>query len=159
MRGYLKQEQQTREMIDSDGWFHTGDLGRIDRDGYLFITGRRKTMIVLGGGKKVQPEEVEAELVQSPCIEEVCVLGRISPSGLNQGHEEVCAVVVPANGASAGEIESEVRRLGENLAPFKRLARIRFCPEGLPRTSTGKVSRRQVHEWLDQVEAREVQHV
>ncbi|MDD4879889.1 MAG: AMP-binding protein, partial [Candidatus Omnitrophica bacterium] len=94
MKGYYKNTEKTAEII-RDGWLHTGDLGRIDRDGFLYITGRIKNMIVLGGGKKVFPEEVEEIMSASPYIKEICVLGKKAEKGLKAGTEEVFAVIVP----------------------------------------------------------------
>lgn len=158
MKGYYRNEPLTREVIDAEGWFHTGDLGRIDADGFLYVTGRRKSLIVLGGGKKVQPEEIEAVLVESPKIQEICVLGRTACRGPNQGQEEVCAVIVPAEGVSLPEIEAEIRRLGAEFAPFKRPSRIHVYPEELPKTTTRKVKRNVLGEWLAEIEAGERNH-
>ena len=75
----------TAEVIDEDGWFHTGDIGEIDNQGYIKITGRIKNMIVLGGGKKIFPEEVEAVLENSSLIKEVCVMSLTIKSGNKKG--------------------------------------------------------------------------
>ena len=75
MKGYHNQPEMTAEVIDEDGWLHTGDIAKLDKDGYLYITGRIKNMIVLSGGKKVFPEEVEAVIEKSNYVAEVCVLG------------------------------------------------------------------------------------
>ncbi len=75
MLGYWEDEAATREAIDPEGWLHTGDLGRRDEDGYLFVTGRAKSLIVLDTGKKVQPEEVETALARGVRFSEVCVVG------------------------------------------------------------------------------------
>ena len=72
MRGYFGNDELTASVIDADGWLHTGDIGHLDRDGFLFISGRKKNVIVLGSGKKVQPEELEAVLFEHPDIEEGC---------------------------------------------------------------------------------------
>jgi long-chain acyl-CoA synthetase len=174
MRGYFGRDDLTYEALDEAGWLHTGDLGRLDSDGYLYITGRIKDLIVLGGGKKVLPEEVEAGLA-SPLFAEVCVLGRRAAEGVAAGSEEVWAVVVPstslaAQGASleAGwcrdlgpgakaspsalqaAAEREVELRGRDLAPFKRPARVIVHRDELPRTSTRKVRRSLVHDWLDE---------
>ena len=74
MQGYYNKPEMTAEVIDEDGWFHTGDIGEIDKRGFIKITGRIKNMIVLGGGKKIFPEEVEAVLEKSELIKELCVL-------------------------------------------------------------------------------------
>jgi long-chain acyl-CoA synthetase len=154
MLGYHGQDERTREVLDADGWFHTGDLGRIDADGFLFVTGRSKSLIVLASGKKVQPEEVEAVLAASPCVKEVCVLGRAADAG-----EEVQAVVVPSDalGASCGRdadrlraaIEADFAERGRVLATFKRPVRIHVLAGSLPRTTTGKVRRPDVVRILD----------
>jgi long-chain acyl-CoA synthetase len=154
MLGYHGQEDLTREAIDRDGWFHTGDLGHIDGEGFLHVTGRLKSLIVLPTGKKVQPEEVEAVLSASPCVKEVCVLGRTAGSG-----EEVQAVAVPSDALRA-RVGTEVAPLQEAieadfaercrvLAPFKRPVRIHVLARELPRTTTGKVRRRDVVRILD----------
>ncbi|HJQ69199.1 MAG TPA: AMP-binding protein [Blastocatellia bacterium] len=155
MKGYFGREDLTREVIDEQGWFNTGDLGRLDEDGFLYITGRTKSLIVLGSGKKVNPEDVEAVLSESSLIKEVCVVGVRSRDGLQQGHEEICAVVVPQDGAGAaseGEITEEVNRLSAVLAPFKRPTNVVVRCEPLPRTSTRKVKRPLVAEWLESMQ-------
>ena len=73
MKGYHNQPELTREAVDEDGWFHTGDIAKIDESGRVYITGRIKNMIVLSGGKKVFPEEVESVLEKSDLFSEVCV--------------------------------------------------------------------------------------
>jgi long-chain acyl-CoA synthetase len=75
MKGYWKQPAATAACIDPDGWFHTGDMGRLDGDGFLYITGRKKELIVLSNGKKVAPTEVEALLHADPCVEQAVVHG------------------------------------------------------------------------------------
>ncbi len=75
MKGYFKNEGLTQKVIDSEGWFHTEDLGFIDSEGYLAVTGRKKEMIVTSGGKNVWPEEVEKELNHDPFVSQSIVLG------------------------------------------------------------------------------------
>lgn len=162
MKGYFGREDLTREVIDKEGWLHTGDLGRTDREGFLYITGRAKNLIVLGGGKKVSPEEVEEVLSRGPAVKEVCVVGRRSKRGVLEGTEEVWAVVVPEDslaqqlrespGALEEEVREEIRRLSLDLAPYKRPARVVLRPEELPRTATRKVRRPLLHQWLDSQE-------
>lgn len=155
MKGYFKREDLTREVIDEQGWFNTGDLGRLDEDGFLYITGRTKNLIVLGSGKKVNPEDVEAVLCESPLIKEVCVVGLQSRGGLQRGYEEIYAVVVPREREGSAielEITEEVDRLSASLAPFKRPTNVIVRYEDLPRTSTRKVKRALVAEWLESVQ-------
>jgi long-chain acyl-CoA synthetase len=155
MKGYFKREDLTREVIDEQGWFNTGDLGRLDEDGFLYITGRTKNLIVLGSGKKVNPEDVEAVFCESPLIKEVCVVGLQSQGGLHQGYEEIWAVVVPREREGSAielNITEEVDRLSTSLAPFKRPTNVIVRYEDLPRTSTRKVKRALVAEWLESLQ-------
>ena len=75
MAGYYKQPEQTKEMIDRDGWLHTGDIGYLDDDKYLYITDRKKNIIITTGGKNVAPAPIENTLKLSKYIEDVCVIG------------------------------------------------------------------------------------
>lgn len=156
MKGYYKREDQTHEVIDEEGWFHTGDLGRMDKDGFLYITGRIRNLIVLGSGKKVHPEEVEAALSQSDLIKELCVVGRKTTEGRKEGQEEVVAVVVPSDSLKKNEsqfieaeIKKEIGKLSQNLASYKRASRIFVHLEDLPKTATRKVKRPLILKWLD----------
>ena len=158
MKGYYKRDDLTSEVIDKDGWFHTGDIGRVDEDGFLFITGRIKNLIVLGGGKKVFPEEVETAFSNSTLIKECCVCSRKSADGFKEGTEEVCAVVVAADSLLAEHkndseavkqaIKKEIDDLGQHLAPYKRPTRIYIHEGDLPKTPTRKIKRPLVSEWL-----------
>jgi long-chain acyl-CoA synthetase len=158
MKGYYKRDDLTSEVIDKDGWFHTGDIGRIDDNGFLFITGRIKNLIVLGGGKKVFPEEVETAFSNSTLIKECCVCSRKSSDGFKEGTEEVCVVVVPAdsilaehkNDAEAVKqaVKKELDELGQHLAPYKRPTRIFIHDGDLPKTPTRKIKRPLVSEWV-----------
>jgi long-chain acyl-CoA synthetase len=87
MKGYFKLEDATREAIDDEGWLHTGDIGHIDKDGFIFITDRKKNIIVTSGGKNVAPQRIENLLVTSPYIEQVIVLG--------DGRKYCSAIIVP----------------------------------------------------------------
>jgi long-chain acyl-CoA synthetase len=75
MKGYYKRPDATAEVIDSEGWFHTGDIGEFDSEGFLKITDRKKDLIVTAGGKKVAPQPIENTLKKDPLIESVCLLG------------------------------------------------------------------------------------
>ncbi len=144
MPGYLDRPDLTAQVIDADGWLHTGDLGRLDADGYLHVTGRAKDLIVLGGGKKVYPDEVEAVLSTSLGFAEVCVLG--IPA--RQGHDEVCAVVVPAAGDTSIDAEAEIARMLADVAAFKRPTRVVVRREPIPRTTTRKAKRAALVAWI-----------
>ena len=156
MKGYHNQPEMTAEVIDADGWLHTGDIARIDKDGHIFITGRIKNMIVLNGGKKVFPEEVEAVLEKSNYVAEVCVLGTSRQGGSKDGTEEVTAVIVPKkelyNSYSDEDIERmikvDVKSFSDHLAQYKRPTNIIISKDELPKTTTRKVKRREVKELI-----------
>jgi len=125
MRGYYKNPQRTREAIDGDGWLHTGDLAYLDEDGWLYIKGRRKNVIVLDTGKNVYPEEIEWELGRIPYVEEVMVR-----SADKRGTEIIQALVYPkwdVIGSSLSpedvkkRIWEEIKIRNQNLAVYKRI--------------------------------------
>ncbi|MCD7880008.1 MAG: MFS transporter [Candidatus Gastranaerophilales bacterium] len=157
MQGYYNKPQMTAEVIDENGWFHTGDIGEIDKDGFVKITGRIKNMIVLGGGKKIFPEEVEAVLEASEYIKELCVLSLKIKSGNKAGTEEVGVIIVPSDELAKKSdeeiqktLEEEVKSLSEkNLAPYKMPTVVVFRREDLPKTSTQKVKRKDLVNWYD----------
>lgn len=157
MQGYYNKPEMTSEVIDENGWFHTGDIGEIDKDGFIKITGRIKNMIVLGGGKKIFPEEVEAVLETSELIKEVCVMSLTIKSGNKAGTEEVGAIISPCDellSKTDDEInqilEQEVKRLSEaNLAPYKAPTVVVLHRDELPKTSTRKVKRKELKDWYE----------
>lgn len=157
MQGYYNKPEMTREVIDEEGWFHTGDIGEIDRQGFIKITGRIKNMIVLGGGKKIFPEEVEAVLEVSELIKEVCVMSLTIKSGNKAGTEEVGAIICPADDLQKKPdeeiqklLEDEVKKLSDaNLAPYKAPTVIVIHRDELPKTSTRKVKRKDLKEWYE----------
>jgi len=155
MKGYYNQPELTAEVIDEDGWLHTGDIAKIKPNGHLYITGRIKNMIVLSGGKKVFPEEVEAVLEKSQYFSEVCVLGMKYNFGSKEGCEDVIAVVVPNEDtikkfANFEELSAfckdEVKKLSLQLTSYKRPVNVVVKTEPLPRTTTRKVKRLEVKE-------------
>ena len=157
MQGYYNKPEMTKEVIDEDGWFHTGDIGEIDKAGFIKITGRIKNMIVLGGGKKIFPEEVEAVLENSELIKEVCVMSLTIKSGNKAGTEEVGAIICPSDELQKKSdeeiqalLEAEVKKLSEaNLAPYKAPTAVVLHRDELPKTSTRKVKRKDLKEWYE----------
>lgn len=87
MKGYFNNESATAEVIDADGWFYTGDIGIIDEDGFIKITDRKKNIIVLSNGKNVAPQPIESELVQSPFIDQIMLVGN--------ERKNIAALIVP----------------------------------------------------------------
>lgn len=158
MKGYFNDEPLTHRVIDANGWFSTGDLGYLDRSGYLFVTGRKKNLVVLDGGKKVYPEEVEKALAASPMFTGVCVVGvkRPHPSIKGKMSEQVCAVVVPQTRywhemdrtALQALCEQEIQKLCRDLSSYKRPTEIILQQEELPKTRTGKVKAALVQQSL-----------
>ncbi len=154
MKGYYKRDDETANVL-KDGWFYSGDLGHIDRDGYLYITGRIKEMIVLSSGKKIFPEEIESHYAKSPYIKEVCVIG----IGEEEG-QSLSAVVVPdaeyCRKAGEGDLNSKIKweleNLSNGLAPYQRIKGFTIVKESIPRTRLGKIIRYEVKKkYLDEL--------
>jgi long-chain acyl-CoA synthetase len=158
MLGYCGDPEGTRAAVDAEGWLHTGDVGSLDADGFLWITGRLKELIVLPSGKKVQTEEVERVLLDTPAVKQGCVLGRpaLAPGG---AATEVCAVVVPSDTLRAAHaddaaellqaVRRELNRTGAALSAYKRPTRLVLRLDDLPMTALRKVRRAEVSAWLD----------
>jgi long-chain acyl-CoA synthetase len=149
MQGYHNRPDAT-DAVMRDGWFLTGDLGRLDGQGRLTITGRKKEVIVLASGKNVYPDEVEAQYRQSQFIEEICVIGLTHPG--EPTTERLHAVVVPAMAllrerriANAGDLmRFEIEGQSVHLPPHKRVLGYDVWFEPLPRTTTGKLKRHEI---------------
>ncbi|MCM1339799.1 MAG: AMP-binding protein [Muribaculaceae bacterium] len=157
MKGYYKREDLTSEVLDADGWLHTGDIARINKHGLIYITGRIKNMIVLSGGKKVFPEEVETVLEQSKNFAEVCVCGMARSFGEKDGCEEIVAIIVPTEDYASkfddftqleAIVKEEVKHLSTQLAHYKRPINIVVRVESLPRTTTRKLKRQEIKKLL-----------
>lgn len=169
MLGYYRNPEETARVV-RDGWFYTGDLGRIDEDGYLFITGRAKDVIINRGGQKIYPEVVEGEINRSRFIAESVVIG--CTTGARAGEDigvlispdyEALTIQAGKDGLAAGEnmeaggltedakdrlidayralLESEVRKAMEKLAPYQRVNRIAIERDEFVKTSTRKIKR------------------
>ena len=130
MRGYLRMPERTADVLDRDGWFRTGDIGRIDGDGFVWITGRASRTIVLSSGKKIAPEELEEMLLAIPGIREAVVSGDGETRELTA---EVYGVIPSAS------VENAVGRLNARLPVYKRIKRTVVRAEPFPRTSSGKI--------------------
>lgn len=139
MAGYWEDDASTDAVV-VDGWFATGDLGFVDAEGFVHVTGRAKNLIVLESGKKVQPEEVEAALHASPLFAEVCVVGVPSHRDRDSGAQDVCAVVVPCSTMSDDEAAAEVTRASADLSGHKRPTAVVVADE-LPKTAKRSIVR------------------
>jgi long-chain acyl-CoA synthetase len=150
MKGYWNRPEATAEVL-RDGWFYSGDLGYFDPGGNLFITGRRKEVIVLANGKNVYPEEIEAHYLQAPYVKEICVMALEARAG-DPTSERLHAVVVPnfellrerkiVN--SKEVIRIDIEALSHKIASTKRLGSYDIWQEDLPRTTTRKLKRFQI---------------
>ena len=157
MKGYHNHPEITAEVIDSEGWLHTGDIAKISKEGHIYITGRIKNMIVLSGGKKVFPEEVESVLDKSSYFSEVCVLGVSRTFGSKDGTEEIAAVIVPSDDIVQKYdwdtveklVRDEVKKLSLRLTAYKRPINIVVSKTPLPKTTTRKVKRKEVKELVN----------
>ena len=157
MKGYYNRPELTAEAINEEGWLHTGDIACIDKEGFIFITGRIKSMIVLNGGKKVFPEDIEAVLEPSPLFAEVCVFGAKRSGGAKDGTEDIFVAIVPSQimldkNLGEKELEDEIRKevksLSVKLSSYKRPSNIIVTKEAFPRTATKKVKRNDVKKVL-----------
>lgn len=138
MQGYLNNPEATAQTI-KNGWLHTGDLGYRDRNGYFYIVGRKKEMIIRGG-ENIYPKEVEEVLYRHPAVAEAAVVGIPDPVW----GEEVWAFIVPREGThpTPEELITYCRR---HLAEYKSPKRVAFVPE-LPKTATGKIRKGELRE-------------
>lgn len=133
MKGYLNQPEATAELIDSEGWLHTGDIGYADEDGALFIVDRLKELIKYKG-RQVAPAELEAVLLSHPAIADAAVL----PSPDEQAGEVPVAFVVLKESVSSAEI---LEFVSARVAPYKRIRRVDFVDQ-IPKSPAGKILRR-----------------
>jgi long-chain acyl-CoA synthetase len=161
MKGYWNRPDATAAVL-RDGWFYTGDLGYFDSDGNLFLTGRKKEVIVLSNGKNIYPEEVESHYLKSPYIKELAVMGLEGKPG--EGGDRLYAVIVPnfvalrqkkiVNAKEA--IRFDIETLSQQIASTKRIGSYEIWQEDLPRTTTRKIKRFEVEK---RVRANQMQKV
>ena len=134
MMGYYKDPEGTAEVLDAEGWLHTGDLARIDERGYIFLTGRKKNVIILSSGENVSPEELEARLNQCEGVTESLVQeenGKI-------GALVYCGENVPG---AAEKVQAYVTELNRTLPLYKRISAVHLSDGPLPRNAAGKLLR------------------
>ena len=149
MKGYYNNLRATKETITDDGWLLTGDIGYFDEDGYLYITGRKKFVIVTKGGKNIFPEEIEEKLTKSIYIEEALVF---SPND-----KDIQAIIYPNFDEIENKFESignsitqerirqflrsEVRNINRSLEAYKKVRDFTIRLEEFPKTTTRKIKR------------------
>jgi long-chain acyl-CoA synthetase len=145
-QGYWRNPEATAAALE-DGWYHTGDLGSLDADGYLHLKGRKKDLIVLANGQNVYPEDIELQLTRHPAVADATVIGRLREGGAVQVH----AVLLMRDAAQA---EAAVRESNARLADHQQIQGFTVWPdEDFPRTHTLKVKKPEVVKRLDALEA------
>ncbi|MFZ5517209.1 MAG: AMP-dependent synthetase/ligase [Candidatus Zhuqueibacterota bacterium] len=174
MKGYYKKPAETKEVIDDEGWLHTGDIGLLDEDGYLIITDRKKNIIITSGGKNIAPAPIENKLLTSPLIDQILVIGngRKFLSALIIPNFEILKTMSQENNIDYTSIEelvnhpkiyqaisSEVTRLSTDMARFEQIKKFRLLPEALTiekgeLTPTLKIKRNAVEKkYSDMIES------
>lgn len=143
MLGYYQDEEATRATIDEDGWLMTGDLGRLDEQGFLYLTGRSKNMILTASGQNVYPEEIESQLNNMPCVEESLIID-------NEG--KLVALVYPdlesvdgacLKGRQVEDLMEDNRQmLNKKLPGYCQIAKLKVLYEEFEKTPTKKIKRR-----------------
>jgi long-chain acyl-CoA synthetase len=166
MRGYYRKPEATAEAIDPDGWFHTGDIGTLDADGYLSITDRKKDLIVTSGGKKIAPQPIECLIKTHPLVSEVVIVGnerhfaaalivpRLDPLAA-WAREKGIVFGKPDELLSRTEVleryEALVHEMTPHLAQFEKIKKLALLPkeftlEAGELTPTMKVKRKVIEE-------------
>lgn len=154
MLGYYKNEQATREALTDDGWLYTGDLGYFDKEGYLYITGRSKNLIILDNGKNIYPEELEAHLAAIPGVKDVMVY---------ESKGKICAAIQPTdinNSAVIKGIKHGIKQYNNDTAPYKRVVAYDFIAREFPKTTSMKIKRKEALAMVkDTVCKKTVEHI
>ena len=147
MLGYYNDEQATRQAIDSDGYFRTGDFGRLSADNVLFITGRLKNLIILSNGKNVYPEEIENELAATPGVLDIVVYEGQSRRGME--YNAIVAEIYPDKdyieknkiGDVKGYLQSFIDRYNKNAVPYKKISVLKVRESEFPKNTLRKILR------------------
>ena len=139
MKGYFNKEEDTRSVL-KDGWLYTGDMARIDEDGYIYIVDRKKDLIIVGG-MNIYPREVEDFIMKHPSVEECAMVGL--PDG--KGSEISVLFVKKKDNAVINDIEARDYLKG-HIASFKIPKKIKFIDD-FPKTATGKIKKTELRKW------------
>lgn len=132
MRGYYNDEASNREAFDGV-WYKTGDLGRLDKNGYLYITGRKKNLIILSNGENVSPEELELRMMQIEGVSEVVVYAK---------ENILTAEIFPEKNADPSKIKEGITALNRSLPEYKKVRKVIIRNEPFPKTTTQKIKRK-----------------
>ena len=147
MKGYYKNQEATDEILDKDGWINTGDVGHIDSEGSLYLTGRAKSIIVTDGGKNVFPEEIEDKFQLYDDIEQICIIGYVKDKALKA--EGIRAIIYPSKNVRETMKDDEIQKkmediisdVNKNLQAYKKISMVTVAKEPLEMTSTKKIKR------------------
>ena len=131
MLGYYKDPEATAAVIDKDGWFHTGDIARLEEDSYMYLTGRKKNLIILGSGENISPEELEDLVEKCPAVQE-CIVKEMGKK---------IGTVVYCPQAEQQTVQDHITEMNRTLPLYKRIGVVEFSAEPLPRNATGKLLR------------------
>ena len=148
MKGYLDDDQANRDVF-VDGWFNTGDLARIDDEEYIFLTGRKKNVIVLKNGKNIYPEEIEVLIDKIPYVVENVVMGEEEGDDYRLvAHVVYDPEAEALKGKSAEEIQAiadaDIEKISAEMPKFKRIKEVYLRTEPFEKTTTQKIKRRKI---------------
>ena len=155
MLGYYNNPEATAEVFDKDGYFHTGDYGRLDEEGWIYITGRKKNLIILSNGKNVYPEEIEADLQKVEGVSEVVVYA--GESRVQKDKITIVAEIFPDmdllkdKGISDPQeyFESQVKLLNARMAPYKAVKRVKLRDVEFQKNTSRKITRFSIDKTID----------
>ncbi len=154
MLGYYKNPEATAEAFTEDGWLHTGDLGHFDEEGYLYITGRSKNLIILDNGKNIYPEELEAHIATIKGVKDVMVY---------ESNHKLCAVIQPLDYNDKDTIKNirmDIKDFNATLPSYKKILTIDFIARDFPKTTTLKIKRKEAIQMVKAVIGnKDVEHI
>ena len=151
MKGYYNNEEATKEVLSEDGWLNTGDVGHEDKNHYLYLTGRAKSVIVTDGGKNVFPEEIEDHFQLYDEIDQICIIGYLVNKETKA--EGIRAIIYPSANAKKtystddtlkARMNDIISEVNKELQSYKKITRMDISNEPLPMTSTKKIKRNEV---------------
>ena len=155
MLGYYKNEEATKEAIDGDGFFRTGDYGKMDKNGILYITGRKKNLIILSNGKNVYPEEIENELISIPGVQDIVVYEGKSRRGME--YNAIVAEIVPDKEYIEKNDITDVKaylyefvtEYNKTAVPYKKITVLKIRKEDFPKNTLRKIMRFKIDMSID----------
>ena len=145
MLGYYKNPEATAEAFTEDGYLRTGDLGYLDEDGYLYITGRSKNLIILDNGKNIYPEELESYFATIEGVKDVMVY---------ESSGKIAAVFQPTDIHDKDILKNvrlKVKEINNSLPSYKRVVMLNFIPQDFPKTTTMKIKRKETMQMIEQI--------